>query len=133
MTGLDTSVLVRYLVQDDAAQSALATALIEQELSERAPGFVSVVALVECCWVLKRLYQASGAEIRSTVGDLLDIRQLVIEQRSLVAAALARLGPGSGAGDNADALIYEIAARSGCDRVVTFDRSVERLGMTVLR
>ena len=133
MTGLHTNVLVRYLVQDDAAQSALATALIEQELSERAPGFVSVVALVECCWVLKRLYQASGAEIRSTVGDLLDIRQLVIEQRSLVAAALARLGPGSGAGDNADALIYEIAARSGCDRVVTFDRSAARLGMTVLR
>ena len=39
MIGLDTNVLVRYLAQDDAAQSAKATRLIEGELNERNPGF----------------------------------------------------------------------------------------------
>lgn len=130
MTGLDTNVLVRYLAQDDAAQSAQATALIEGDLTERAPGFISLVVLVECCWVLKRLYAASPADIRSTVADLLDIAQLVVEQRELVAAALTRLG--SGAGEIADALIFEIATRAGCQRIVSFDRSAVRLGMSRL-
>lgn len=131
MIGLDTNILVRYLAQDDAAQAALATALIEHDLSEREPGFVSLVVVVECCWVLKRIYGATRADIRSTVADLLDIRQLVIEQRAVVASALVRLG--SAAGEFADALIAEIATRSGCDRIATFDRSAARVGMTVLR
>ena len=56
MIGLDTNVLVRYLVQDEANQSARATRLIERELSEREPGFIGLIVLVETCWVLKRLY-----------------------------------------------------------------------------
>ena len=47
MIGLDTNVLVRYLTQDDQAQSRQATELIEQRLSEENPGFISVVAMVE--------------------------------------------------------------------------------------
>ena len=43
MIGLDTNVLVRYLAQDDAAQSARASRLIERQLSEREPGFVGLV------------------------------------------------------------------------------------------
>jgi len=58
MTGLDTNVLVRYLAQDDARQSAIATRWIEEELSPSQPGFVSLVVLVEVCWVLQRLYSA---------------------------------------------------------------------------
>lgn len=39
MIGLDSNIIVRYLAQDDAQQSALATELIEQRLTERGPGF----------------------------------------------------------------------------------------------
>ena len=69
MTGLDTDVLVRYLAQDDPKQAALATRLIEKELSAAAPGFITLVVLVEVCWVLKRLYSAS--ELLAVVEDLL--------------------------------------------------------------
>ena len=131
MIGLDTNVLVRYLAQDDAAQSARATRLIERELSDREPGFVGMVVLVETCWVLKRLYGASPAELRDTVRDLLDTRQLVVEQRAVVAAALGRLG--EGAGEIADALIAQSAAQAGCERSVTFDKAAVKLGMTLLR
>lgn len=71
MIGLDTNVLVRYLTQDDPAQAARATRLMEQELSENEPGYVGLVALAETTWVLQRLYRASAAEIRDTVADLL--------------------------------------------------------------
>jgi predicted nucleic-acid-binding protein len=131
MIGIDTNVLVRYLAQDDAAQSARATRLIESELSERQPGFVGVIVLVETCWVLKRLYGASVSELKKTVRDLLDSRQIVVEQREAVAQALVRLGEIPG--DVADALILQVASAAGCQRVVTFDRKAAKLGMSLLR
>ena len=53
MIGLDTNVLVRYVMQDDPSQSPRATRLIEA-LQPDAPGFVPVVALVELVWVSVR-------------------------------------------------------------------------------
>jgi predicted nucleic-acid-binding protein len=131
MIGLDTNVLVRYLVQDEPVQSARATRLIEHELSDREPGYIGLVVLVETCWVLKRVYGATPAELRETVRDLLDTRQLVVERRAVVAAALARLG--DGAGDIADALVVEGASDAGCARTVTFDKAAVKLGMGLLR
>ena len=130
MIGLDSNVLVRYLAQDDPVQSARATRLIEHELSERVPGYVGLVALVEVCWVLKRLYGATAEELHDTVRDLLDARQLVVEQRAVVNAALARWGD---VGDFADALISACANAGGCERIVTFDKAAVRLGMALLR
>ncbi len=51
MIGLDTHVLVRYIMQDDPVQAAQATDLIET-LSETRPGFVTLVSVVELVWVL---------------------------------------------------------------------------------
>ena len=137
MIGLDTHVLVRYLAQDDAAQSAKATRLIEGELNQRQPGFISLIVLVETCWVLKRLYRATPTELRETVNDLVDARQFSVEQRTLVSRALARLaklaGSAATTADFADALIAEIAADAGCERTMTFDKAAAKLGMTLLR
>lgn len=128
MIGLDTNVLVRYLTQDNPAQAARATRLIENELSERQPGYISLVVLVETCWVLKRLYGATPVELGTTVRDLLDTRQLAVENRVAVARALASFG----AGDLADGLIVEVAREVGCTRVVTFDRKATKVGMELL-
>ena len=49
MVGLDTNILVRYLTQDDPGQSLRATRLIKRDLSERNPGFITLVFLVETC------------------------------------------------------------------------------------
>ena len=131
MIGLDSNVLVRYLTQDDPAQSARATRLIERQLSEKEPGFISVIVLVELWWVLKRLYRATRAELKQTVQDLLDTRQFVLEQRGAVIKALKRLD--ATAGDIADALIVELARAGGCERVVTFDKDAGGVGMELLK
>jgi predicted nucleic-acid-binding protein len=47
MIGLDTNILVRYLAQDDPVQSPKARELIEQQLTEENPGFLSVVVMAE--------------------------------------------------------------------------------------
>jgi len=71
MIGLDTNILVRYLTQDDPDQSAKATELIEHRLTERDPGFISVVAMVETAWVLDRAYGLEAQE-RQGLGSFAD-------------------------------------------------------------
>ena len=69
--GLDTNVLVRFLVQDDAVQAEAATALIGS-LTEAAPGFVSREVLVELVWVLERAYNLGRADIARALDGLLE-------------------------------------------------------------
>lgn len=134
MTGLDTNVLVRYLAQDEPRQAAAATRLIEEELGIGSPGFVSLVVLVELCWVLRRLYDAKPAEISATVSDLMSMPQLRVERRDVLQAALSRVGSGKpGRGGLVDVLIAEVARAEGCSRTVSFDKmAVRDAGMTLL-
>ena len=130
MIGLDTNVLVRYLAQDDPVQAALATRVFEKELTEDAPGFVGLVVLVETIWVLQRLYRADAEELRETVNDLLGSRSIVVENRNVVARALATSKKSSCG--FADAIIAASALSAGCSKIVSFDRTATRAGMTLV-
>ncbi len=81
MIGIDTNVLVRYLTQDDAAQAARATRFMEAELGPAQQGFISVVVLVELCWVLQSLYRVTTLELLDLIDDLLRSRHLQMEHR----------------------------------------------------
>ncbi len=50
MVGIEANVLVRYIVRDDAAQTAKADGLL-QRLTPTDPGYVTIVALSELIWV----------------------------------------------------------------------------------
>jgi len=60
MIGLDTNVLVRYIMQDDAKQSPQATRLIES-LDVESPGYITKVSIVKLYWVLPASYERHGA------------------------------------------------------------------------
>lgn len=133
MIGLDTNVLVRYLAQDDATQSAVATRLIEQDLSASSPGFISLVVLTELGWVLKRLYGASEAELLQTVADLLASPQFQVENRAVVQAAVQHMRGLKTQAGWTDLLIAQIAQAQGCRHTVTFDKTAVRsAGMRLL-
>jgi predicted nucleic-acid-binding protein len=123
MTGLDTNVLVRYVVQDDPAQSAAATRLIENFTAADA-GFVSMIVVVETVWVLQSSYKADRPEIARVLETLLRSRELVVEHAELVWQAL-RIFTQSGA-DFADCLIQRCGHAAGCDQTVTFDQRASR-------
>jgi len=123
--GLDTNVIVRYLTQDDPTQSATATRIFEHVLSERDPGFVSIVAMVETVGVLERAYGFGAKAIASAVEVLLAIDVLSIQFEQQVFAAMLELK--SNRGSFADALIGELGAEAGCSRTVTFDRRATRI------
>lgn len=131
MIGLDTNVLVRYLMQDDPRQSPRATRLIES-LHADEPGFVPVVALVELVWVLSASYSLSRAQIATVLETLLRSKELVVDRAEVVAQAVQRYS--AGGADFADALIERIATAAGCTSTMTFDAgAVKAASMSLVR
>src|SRR5437773_11430597 len=96
MIEFDTNILLRYLEQDDAVQSAKATEIIERRLTEENPGFVSVVAMVETVWVLVGAYGLGSDEIAAAIERTLQIHALVGEKEQEVFTALLALKRGTG-------------------------------------
>jgi predicted nucleic-acid-binding protein len=125
MIGLDTNVLVRYFAQDDPVQSNKATDLIERRVSERDPGFISIVAMVETVWVLQRAYSLGDLAIATVIERTLQADALVVENEQEVFTAMVALKDGQGS--FADALIGALGATAGCVTTVTFDRRASRL------
>ena len=125
MIGLDTNVVVRYLTQDDAVQSAKATDLFERGLTEEEPGFVSVVAIVETAWVLERVYGLMAEELAAAIERMLEVNVLIVESEQEVFTAM--LAVKEGRGSFADALIGALSAKVGCSHTVTFDQKALRL------
>lgn len=130
MIGLDTNVLVRFLVQDDPDQAGAATALIAG-LTEAEPGYICREVLVEMVWVLERAYGLGRADIAQALDGLLEARELVIEAADRVALAADRYrkgGPGF-----ADQMVALAGQGAGCGETATFDRKAAGIpGMRLL-
>jgi predicted nucleic-acid-binding protein len=118
MKGLDTSILIRYLVQDDPIQSPRASKIIEK-LTEQAPGFVTVVVIAEAAWVLRSRYKATPVEIADAVERILSIGSLKVQNEQQVYEAVVAVR--SGEGTLADALIGTLGGSAGCTKTLTFD------------
>jgi predicted nucleic-acid-binding protein len=124
MIGIDTNVLLRYLIQDEPSQTRLAKRFIHG-LHAAAPAHVSLITLAELAWVLTSRYRASDAEIVATVETLLsDDRFEVQDSRTVWSAldAVQRLQVGL-----ADALIAFGNLDRGCSHTVTFDKRALRM------
>ena len=119
MIGLDTNVLVRYLAQDDAKQSALANRLLEQ-LNTESPGFISIVTVIELVWVLQSCYGATRTTLADTLDRLLRTKDIHVQKADVVWQALRQFRDGNA--DFADCMIERSAADAGCECTYTFDR-----------
>ena len=130
MIGLDTNVIVRYIMQDAPKQVAQAVAVIEGQLSGDNPGFVSLIALVETVWVLKSVYRIPKQGLITVIDTLLTTRQLSIEHSDCVFRALRVYRAGNG--DFSDALIAAVGSANGCSETLTFDRKAATVGMRLI-
>ena len=131
MIGLDTNVLVRYIMQDDAKQSPQATKLMES-LDADHQGFVSLVSVVELYWVLTSCYDLSGQQVKLALESLLRTRQIIVDRADQVLRALRIFDEGKA--DFADCLIERTAAAAGCTETVTFDvGAAKHAGMRLMR
>jgi len=130
MIGLDTNVLVRYIMQDDFKQSPLATRLVESRSAE-SRGFVPLVSVVELFWVMSSAYELDRDQLIAVLEGLLRTKELAIERAEIIWKAL-RIYQTANV-DFADCLIERSAAAAGCEKTMTFDRGAAKsAGMTLV-
>jgi len=122
MMALDTNVLVRFLVKDDAVQHRRAVRLIEKASSTGEPLLVTGVVLCELVWVLTFSYKVTRSRALEVLRQLLHARQLLIASGDAVARAVDAFA--TGRGDFADYLIREEARSAGASTLMTFDRAL---------
>jgi predicted nucleic-acid-binding protein len=119
MIGVDTNILLRYIVQDDAEQYVKAERFLKARTADD-PAFVSLIVLVELTWVLRRLYRYSHAQVHAVLLLIVETAGLVVEDEHFVSMVV---GSGVALKDElADYLIAHSAAKAGCVQTVTFDR-----------
>jgi len=129
MIGLDTNVILRYIMQDDPVQARQATTRIES-LTADEPGFISLIVLVEMVWVLFSAYQLKRHQVIQVLEQLVQIKEVRLDSTDLVLKALRIFKAGTA--DFPDCLIERIAASQGCQNTVTFDAAAKSAGMVLI-
>ncbi len=130
MIGLDTNILARYYIDDEADAEAQRQRLAARRLIESGqPLMVSKSVILELEWVMRGYYGFDPAEVASVMQHLLEQAHITVEDRDAVEQALSTAGAGI---DFADALHH--ASYKSCDSVATFDdrkfaRRAKKLGL----
>lgn len=116
MAALDTNVVLRLIVGDDAKQARAAEQLVASQPCTVAPS-----VLMECEWVLRGSYRFDAALIAASFRDLLALQHIDALEPALTQQVLKAYEAGM---DFADAL-HAMQRREG-DRFATFDRQLAR-------
>ncbi len=124
MKGLDTNVLVRYLVQDDPKQAAQASKFIEVNCTDDSPCFIGQIVLCELAWVLESNYNQDRLQIASIIEQLLQVGQLEVMEPEVVWRALSDYKNSNA--DFPDHLLARVNESQGCDTTVTFDKKAAK-------
>jgi predicted nucleic-acid-binding protein len=125
MLGVDTNVLIRYLIRDNQPQYEKARRLIDREVSKGDPLLVSLLVLLESEWVLRSRYGLPKSEIVAAFSAMLDATDLVFEDEPSIEHAIYLWKDSSA--DFADCLIDARNLRLGCRATATFDGRALRL------
>lgn len=125
MLGIDTNVLIRYLIRDDQRQYEQARRLIERESGKGEPVMVSLLVLLESEWVLRSRYELPKAEIVAAFSAMLDTADIAFDDEQSVEHAMYIWKESSA--DFADCLIDARHLRLGCNATATFDSRALKL------
>jgi predicted nucleic-acid-binding protein len=120
MRAVDTNVVVRVIIRDDANQTASAESFIH------GGAWISWLALAESIWVLDSIYGLNWKELAAAIEMLLNHRDFIVQDADTVSAALDlfRAKPSLGF---SDCLILSMARKAGHLPLGTFDRNLARV------
>lgn len=125
MSGIDTNVLVRWLVDDDARQSKQIAVLFDDCAQHGVALFVPITVVLELEWVLRSRYGLDKASIVSAMAALLETRELEFQLEPAVERALHTYRQGKA--DFADCLHAGLCAAEDRAPLLTFDAKAARL------
>ena len=125
MKGLDTNVLIRYLISDDKKQAQVAEKAIQEVTDANDSLMLCNVVLAETVWVLEDIYQLSKTEILVLLDKVFSTAQFAIEDRDIARQALEDFR--NSKADFADCLIGRKNRSLGGDKTFTFDQDLRAL------
>jgi predicted nucleic-acid-binding protein len=125
MIGLDTNIIVRYIMLDDPVQSSKAVRIIERHFTEQDTAFISLASVLETVWVLQSVYRLSNQQVAQAIERMLQIETVTVQNENEVSAAARSLKTGQGSFE--DALIGALGVWADCGATFTFDRKASRL------
>ena len=125
MAALDTNILVRYLVRDDARQLALAKKLISAAVHAGETLYVPVTVMLELEWVLRSGFTLKKDQVILALASLLASAELSFESEAAVEIALALYK--NGAADLSDCVHIALAHAAGERPLWTFDRAAAKI------
>ncbi len=125
MLGLDTNVLVRLLIEDDAAQTRRARMLVDAAIAQEEVVLVSLPVLLETEWVLRSRYEIPPEAVLGLFRAALETRELAFEDEAAVEEALFNWL--DGLSGFSDCLIVAHHRQLGCRSTATFDARAARL------
>ena len=120
MIGLDTNVLIRYIVRDDIRQTKGATRLIEAECTAENPGLIHSIVLCELVWVLTRGYGYDRMTVAYVIRRILSVQELRVTGAEKVWRALRHFEQGKA--DFADYLVGVSNQEEKASTTYTFDQ-----------
>jgi len=131
MKGIDTNVLVRYLVQDDPTQSEKASQFIEKMVADGEDCLINNIVLCELIWVLESAYDYKKEQIAIVIESLLSRSMFEFENRDAISWSLHQYRTSKA--DFSDCLIARKNQEQGCVETVSFDKGVKKVeGFRVL-
>jgi predicted nucleic-acid-binding protein len=131
MIGLDTNILLRFVLQDDARQSERVVRLFRR-LPEIGPGYISCITLMEFAWFLRKHIKLTRQEVMDGIASLLDSADITLEDEPIVEEALDTMSASQA--EFADVFIALRNRNGGCVTTMTFDRKAAKAipGMELL-
>lgn len=118
---LDTSVILRYVLDDHAELSARASAVFADAEAKRCVLVVDDVALAEAVWVLTSFYKRERAAVAEVLSGVLRLPGVSAPHAAVLQDALGRFGAGKA--DFFEGYLAAMAAARGW-AVASFDRDV---------
>ena len=117
MIGLDTNILARYYIQDEADTEAEKQHKSARKLIESGePLMICKTVLLEFEWVMRGYYQFTSSDVSAVFQHLLSLEHVMIEDRTAIQQAIANFELGF---DFADVLHH--ASYKDCTNVASFD------------
>ena len=121
---LDTNVILRYLLKDNVKLFEQAKPYIDALKIAQNQAYILEGVLVECVYVLLKVYQIPRQEIANALGGILDYPGIIGNDKTLLKRSLMLFSKHNV--DIVDALIYTTATQSGLE-IISFDKDIERL------
>jgi predicted nucleic-acid-binding protein len=125
MAALDTNILVRYLVQDDAQQLSAAKKLIRAAIRAGETLFIPITVTLELEWVLRSNFKFDKEQVTTALSNLLASVELSFESEPAAEIALALYKKGTA--DFSDCMHIALVHIAGETPLWTFDKAASKV------